>query len=158
MYSRTPENLGTTIKSATPPETITPPHWENPPRIPLISHAPLGYFKRTGGTHMTISEHTTTDDPVLWKLSGAVSGPTLLIIGDPARLQDAVARLQSLPSLVYLRGTLLVAAQAPTEPADAQLHLNGAQADDAYWIILSEAARLGMISGRGIPASFLKAA
>ena len=107
---------------------------------------------------MTTSGHISTDDPVLWRLSGAVSGPTLLIIGDPAKLQDAVTRLQSLPSLVYLRGMLLVASETSTEPADAQLHLTDREADDAYWIILSEAARLGMISGRGIPASFLKAA
>ena len=53
-----------------------------------------------------LTEHL--DDGLLWQLTGARSGPTLLVTGDLQKLAPVVERLQLLPSLVYLRGTLKV--------------------------------------------------
>lgn len=92
------------------------------------------------------------DDGLLWQLSGARSGPTLLVTGDLQKLAPVVERLQLLPSLVYLRGTLKVGGPEAMGEADEVLTLKHGSASDFYWYILARTAELGMISGRGIPA------
>ncbi|SFR38942.1 hypothetical protein [Litoreibacter janthinus] len=91
------------------------------------------------------------DADLLWQLTGARAGPILLVTGSARVVLPVVDRLRVLPSLVYLRGTLCVGGRDYVGQADEQLSLDGVAADDIYWGILSRAAELGMISGRGIP-------
>ncbi|MEP3348054.1 MAG: hypothetical protein ABJN34_03580 [Litoreibacter sp.] len=91
------------------------------------------------------------DGDVLWQLTGSRSGPTLLVTGRIEELTPAVARLTMLPSLVYLRGVLVVAGVEAACEADDVLSLDGLSADDVYWGILTRAAELGMISKAHFP-------
>ena len=97
------------------------------------------------------------DTDLLWHLTGARSGPALLVTGDLEKLAPVVARLQLLPSLVYLRGALMVGSPGVMVEADEVLPLSGGAPSDFYWSILARAAELGMISGRGIPTNVLAA-
>lgn len=91
-----------------------------------------------------------------WQLTGPKPGPTLVIVGSGAALAGAVKRLQALPSLAYLRGHLRVCSTIPDIAIDTLVSIKTEVEQDAYWHILAAAARLGMISGRGIPARFLR--
>lgn len=90
-----------------------------------------------------------------WQMTGASPGPILHVTGAGEALNAAVARLQSLPSLSYLRGTLRVSS-VMAGAADRTVVIRESSAAAAYWRILASAAQLGMISGRGVPAAFLK--
>ncbi|RLJ51538.1 hypothetical protein BCF46_1752 [Litoreibacter meonggei] len=94
---------------------------------------------------------------LLWQLTGARSGPTLLVTGDLDVLAPIVERLQMLPSLVYLRGTLMVGSSDVTVEADEVMALRSGAPSEVYWSILARTAELGMISGRGIPANLIAA-
>lgn len=99
----------------------------------------------------------TPDTDLLWHLTGARSGPALLVTGDLEKLAPVVERLQLLPSLVYLRGALMVGSKNTKAEADEVLSLSRGEPSDFYWYILARATELGMISGRGIPTNLLAA-
>jgi len=103
-------------------------------------------------------------------------GPFLLVCGRGAICNPAFERIMELPSLPWLRGTLVlsyigqvdVAGRSQLSPGanaaarcDATLFLDfmgdheGARiayADEAYWTILRKMTELGMIAGRGVPS------
>lgn len=89
-----------------------------------------------------------------WRLDGARGGPTLCVLAAPETVEDLVSRFSRMPSLVYMSGTLVVSSERPAD-ADDLLDLGSKNASDVYWLILARAATLGMISGRGVPASGL---
>jgi hypothetical protein len=91
------------------------------------------------------------DTDLLWHLTGARAGPTLLVLGDVQSLAPVVARLQMLPSLVYLRGAIKVGGEMARVDADEVLALPDGEPESLYWAILTRLSNLGMISGRGIP-------
>lgn len=106
----------------------------------------------------SFEQHLDHHSEYLWHLTGAKAGPSLLVVGDLDALAPAVARLQALPSLVYMRGALMVAGAAEVgAEVDAVLELGAGGSDAYYWQILARAAELGMISGRGIPAGLMAA-
>ncbi|MGR3434635.1 MAG: hypothetical protein ACU0CO_07070 [Shimia sp.] len=109
-------------------------------------------------------------------VGGAQPGPVLVVSGATGQAAAVFQRLMLLPSLARIRGRLflvhLEAAETATgaatlrdmlPPADLiDRHLSlpflrdgGEQTDDgvtrAYWQVLDLAARMGMISGRGVP-------
>lgn len=88
---------------------------------------------------------------LLWQLTGARAGPVLLVTGDLDALGPVVERMQALPSLVYMRGTLKVGGHNAQEDADVVFELPSRDPTESYWLILTQAKGLGMISGRGIP-------
>lgn len=91
-------------------------------------------------------------------ITGTKPGPTLVIIGKGPAFHSAIDRLKSLASLAYLRGELWVCPDLPEVSIDTLIHIKTDVEAEAYWHILGAAARLGMISGRGIPTRHLKAA
>jgi len=93
----------------------------------------------------------TTDTDLLWQLTGARAGPTLLVIGDLSRLTPVVARLQMLPSLVYLRGAIMVGGGMTRVDADEVLALPEDTPEKLYWAILARLSKLGMVSEHNLP-------
>ena len=91
-----------------------------------------------------------------WRKTGLKSGPVLVVTGCGAGLDGAVRRLKALPSLGYMRGELTVSRLAFSCGADMYLQLSGLPEMESYWRILAAATRLGMISGRGVPARYLE--
>lgn len=94
---------------------------------------------------------------LLWQLTGARPGPILLATGILDDLAPVVERLQLLPSLVYLRGSLMVGPPNTQVEADEVLALQGKDEGELFQRILTRASELGMISGRGLPAEMLVA-
>lgn len=107
-------------------------------------------------TNATPVDTTSPETTPYWRLEGARPGPVLRVTGAEEVVGPVSARLSALPSLVYLRGTLEVA--ATPAPGDGALDVTGVSPEEAYWWVLARAAALGMISGRGIPQSWLAAA
>ena len=97
------------------------------------------------------------ENDLIWQLTGARAGPAVLVTGDLEALAPVVERLQMLPSLVYLRGALMVGSPDAKAEVDEVLHLRTADPAQLYWTILNRIAELGMISGRGIPTGLLAA-
>lgn len=110
-------------------------------------------------THTTPHTHlkaVALSDNLIWTLSGAQIGPVLLVTGMGAAMRSAIQRLQSLPSLGYMRGEIVFAETQGPVHADMHLDIASLPACEAYWCILAGATSLGMISGRGVPAGYLK--
>jgi hypothetical protein len=106
--------------------------------------------------HHTHLRAVSIDDRLVWSLAGAQTGPVLLITGMGEPMRAAIHRLQRVPSLGYMRGEMTFAEGQGSLHADMHLDVTSLPADEAYWCILAGATSLGMISGRGVPAGYLK--
>ena len=167
MFSHTPEKLGATRRVGFHPTTAHHHHRypQNPtpssltlldgeprPPFPMICAIPVHSFRGMEQSDTTPTRRRPTAHK--WHLTGVRPGPVLLVTGSGKALQGALKRLKSLPSLGYLRGELRVQPKPQGSDADLHLPLVAASEADAYWTILSAAAQLGMISGRGVPAKY----
>jgi len=123
--------------------------------------------------------HAISGATIGYRISGGTAGPRALAVGRRQDAQDAFERLALLESLPRLRGELFVLFEDAVDDetsgiAEARLldtRFDGkifiayqdvlpadsaAQRDQdraAYWTVLRLCARLGMISGRGVPKS-----
>jgi hypothetical protein len=97
--------------------------------------------------------------PPLPILGGHLPGPNLVVAGAPDVLRALARGLSNIPTLSRMRGALVLG-MAPEINVDASVFVDEPDApiQDIIWSVLAEAARLGMISGRGVPARFLDAA
>jgi hypothetical protein len=95
-------------------------------------------------------------DELVWMLSGVRLGPVLLITGMGKPMRGAIQRMQRVPSLGYMRGEIIFAEGQGALHSDMHLDIANLPAAEAYWCILAAATRLGMISGRGVPAGYLR--
>jgi hypothetical protein len=107
--------------------------------------------QNTRHTHL---KAVTMSDKLVWTLSGAQIGPVLLVTGMGQGMRGAIHRLQSVPSLGYMRGEIVFAETQSHIHADMHLDITPLPASEAYWCILASATSLGMISGRGVPAKY----
>lgn len=101
-----------------------------------------------------------------FELTGAQAGPTILVAGISPLLEAVFDRLSALPTLPWMRGKIrmhiLHHGEAETDLAeniiDEVLYLPGLVVPDlseeaikdGYLSVLRLAARMGMISGRGV--------
>ena len=93
-------------------------------------------------------------------------GPVMIVVGAPDVLATVVERMEAVESLCYMRGTVEFHTHVPTDrPADAIVRLDTpakttkedpSDPESPYWTVLRSAARLGMISGRGVPRRMRK--
>jgi hypothetical protein len=97
--------------------------------------------------------------PPLPILGGHLPGPTLAVAGAPDVLRALACALAKIPTLPRMRG-VLVLGMAPDISVDSSVIVDEPDApiQTIIWRVLAEAARLGMISGRGVPRRFLDAA
>lgn len=97
------------------------------------------------------------------RLGGLRPGPALLVATGPGLLKPLHRRLSALPSLQWMRGSLIlirltdISADLSDYPIDdtltlPQIALNAEATRAAYWTILRKATAMGMIDGRGVPA------
>lgn len=107
----------------------------------------------------------------LFSKSGHKPGPSLAVVGRMADMEKVAARMENIPSLAYMRGSIAIYGvlsdqEANFEPlADDVLRLldpscnyasNGAPSATQYWLVLGRAAELGIIAGRGVPVTVQK--
>jgi hypothetical protein len=118
--------------------------------------------------------HARTGAVIGYRIAGAVAGPLALATGRKHDAEDAFWRLVTLSSLPRLRGELVLIYQDIIDDSgsgseiedllartydgsvfisyqDARGTVRAAQKRNAYWLVLRLCARLGMITGRGIP-------
>lgn len=120
--------------------------------------------------------HAVTSDVMGYQIGGHAPGPEVLVIGYRAATAIAFHRLAQLPSLPFLLGRLTVAYQEAIDDEtsgigymdlfndriygslfigyDATEATTGTRSrieKDTYWSVLRLCAKLGMISGRGVP-------
>ena len=117
---------------------------------------------------------TRTSDACVfgYRIGGARPGPTVVVAGYAPVAPDIYDRLLKLPTLPWMRGTLVLvtldtldAALIEEElvgqigPVERTIHLPYPDRRDSepeirrgYWTVLKACARLGMISGRGVAA------
>ncbi|SPH23973.1 hypothetical protein DEA8626_03050 [Defluviimonas aquaemixtae] len=108
--------------------------------------------------------------PFGYRIGGIRPGPTAVVAGHSPIAQDIYERLLDLPTLPWLRGSLVLitldaldVASIDDElidligPVDRTLHLPFPSREDhdeavrqGYWTVLKLCAQLGMISGRGV--------
>ena len=104
------------------------------------------------------------DGTVVFNQSGLKSGPSLAVVGRASEMQKIADRLEKIPSLAYMRGSITIYAvedQAMSSHVpdvdDVLVLLDGAEADATnpvaalFWKVLARAANLGIIAGRGVP-------
>ncbi len=113
------------------------------------------------------------DAPAMgYVLTGRLPGPTLVVADHGDLGRAVVARLRRLPTLPWMRGRIVVVSLDRLGAGDQARTLGGcigsydrivhlplagrggqteAAAEQGYWAVLRMAARLGMISGRGVP-------
>lgn len=82
-----------------------------------------------------------------------------MVDGAPSVLREIGRALAQIPTLPRMRGTLVLG-MAPEIEVDSSVYVDEPDApiEEIIWSVLAEAARLGMISGRGVPVRFLDAA
>lgn len=108
-----------------------------------------------------------------YKIGGSRPGPTVVVAGYAPVANDIYERLLDLPTLPWLRGSLVLITLDALDiatideeltdligPVDRTLHLpfragrdHVDAAREGYWTVLKLCAQLGMISGRGIHRS-----
>lgn len=115
-----------------------------------------------------ISEATPLATSGDWEFAGHRSGPRLAVFGSKELARKAVAALSRVPSLGYMRGSISIrvlpdgisSVRVPFD-ADEIVILDKPEfvgrVGHVHWQILGRAAALGMVRGRGIPCSWLKA-
>lgn len=97
-------------------------------------------------------------------LGGLRPGPALLVATGPDLFDPLHRRLSALPSLPWMRGSLTLVRLSdvddnlPAQDFDDVLTLLQADCEPdtvnaVYWTVLRKATALGMIEGRGVPAS-----
>ena len=98
------------------------------------------------------------------RLGGRRAGPTLLVATGPGLYHALHGRLLRLPSLPWMRGSMILArlAEIRDTPDDGRIDdivaLPQSATDpvtiaEAYWTVLRKATAMGMIDGRGVPAT-----
>ena len=122
------------------------------------------------GRHVDVLTSPRDARPFGYRVGGTRSGPTLVVAGYAAIAGDVYDRLLDLPTLPWLRGSLVLITLEALDitaldaevveaigPVDRTLHLpfpmredRDAAVRDGYWAVLHLCAELGMISGRGI--------
>ncbi len=98
---------------------------------------------------------TTFDWPVQTsaRFGGHFSGPMLLVQGSPAVLAHTIERLEQMPSLPWMRGTLVLTNVVEADRLhefDDQMTIAAVTPSLNVTEILVRATKLGMISGRGV--------
>jgi hypothetical protein len=108
--------------------------------------------------------------PFGYKIAGARPGPTVVVAGYAPVAHDIFDRLLNLPTLPWLRGSLVLISLDALDVAivdeelanqighvDRTLHLpfsanrdHATATREGYWAVLKLCAQLGMISGRGV--------
>lgn len=111
--------------------------------------------------------------PFGYKIGGARPGPTVVVAGYAPVAHDIYDRLLKLPTLPWLRGSLVLITLDALDvtiinedlanqigPVDRTLHLPFSANQDhdeatreGYWTVLKLCAQLRMISGRGVKLS-----
>lgn len=105
--------------------------------------------------------------PLGFRVTGHRAGPSVVVAGHGSDAQAFFRRLLMIESLPWLRGDLVLLSldnhhTVPDEVVldqvyaemgrvDRTLHLTDGKSADLYWTILRFLARVGMISGRGVP-------
>lgn len=110
--------------------------------------------------------------PFGYRIGGARPGPTAVVAGYAPIARDIYDRLLGLPSLPWLRGSLVLITLDALDlavideelidligPVDRTLHLpfpsraeREVAVQEGYWAVLKLCSQLGMISGRGVNA------
>lgn len=106
------------------------------------------------------SRPTTAE--MVFHCAGARPGPSLGVVGRREDLEKVADRLEAIPTLPYIQGSIALFVEGDAMPVcDALLELSdvpsGPEARTApsnafYWAVLGKAAALGIIAGRGVPA------
>ncbi len=90
----------------------------------------------------------------LFSMKGVTAGPRLVVTAPEALARHLSERFWDLPSLVQMRGSLVVRAhgQDPVfDRPDFVYGLPDLPENDAYYQVLGRMTELGMITGRGVP-------
>jgi hypothetical protein len=101
---------------------------------------------------------------VVFSQKGLKEGPSLAVIGRVGDMEKIAARMDKIPSLAYMRGSITIyavdeMAEATHVPEvdDVLVLLDRSEVNTCnpraalYWKILARAAALGIIAGRGVP-------
>ena len=101
---------------------------------------------------------------MIFSQTGLKSGPSLAVVGRVGEMETIVERMKKIPSLAYMRGSIMVyavedeAMSARVPEVDDVLVLMDRSEECTqnptaalYWKILARAASLGIIAGRGVP-------
>jgi len=127
-----------------------------------------------GGRHVDVLTGEHGGDVFGYRLSGARSGPNLVVAGQKEVIEGIYGRLAALPTLPWMRGKIsLINLEAleddlgiahlgnpSNEVIDRILFLppvaQGTKLNDVihhgYWSVLKLGANLGMVQGRGLTA------
>ncbi len=134
--------------------------------------------EETDATPVAPILHGVSNDVVGYRIGGHTKGPEAIVIGNRAATATAFHKLAQLPSLPYLVGRLTLVYQEAIDDASsgvgymdvvpnpvygslfvgydpdeaASSTMRRRIDDDTYWATLRLCAKLGMISGRGVPA------
>ncbi|MEO1551997.1 MAG: hypothetical protein AAFR93_16470 [Pseudomonadota bacterium] len=85
------------------------------------------------------------------RFGGAFSGPVLEVTAPLAQLRDLIVRMEAIPSLPWMRGSIVLRARPTSDQTpDKSLALSSDCVKSNLMTVLGVAASLGMISGRGV--------
>jgi hypothetical protein len=103
-------------------------------------------------------------DQIVFSHTGLQSGPSLAIVGRASEMEKIAARMEKIPSLGYMRGSITIyaveeeaSATRIPEVDDVLVLLDRSEEFTSnplaalYWKVLARAASLGIIAGRGVP-------
>lgn len=132
-------------------------------------------FKARGGNqegcrYVEVLNDRRDARPFGFRIGGVRPGPTAVVAGYSPVAQEIYERLLDLPTLPWLRGSLVLITLDALDvaliddemidligPVDRTLHLpfptrtnREAAVREGYWAVLKLCAQLGMISGRGV--------